>query len=99
MAMAMRDSVTVSMSDGDDRDVQVQAVGERGVELRVARENFRIQRRQRDVVERQADVAVGREKFIRRLVERIVEIGIARRCHVRKCLPGGFGKKNFERVS
>ena len=84
MAMAMRDSVTVSMSDGDDRDVQVQFFRERGVEVRVAREDFGIERRQRDVVEGQADFVVCREKLIRRLVERIVEIGIARRCHVRK---------------
>ena len=73
MAMAMRDSVTVSMSDGNDRDVQVQIFRELRVELRVAREDFRIQRGQRDVVKRQADLVVCREKLIRRLVERIVE--------------------------
>ena len=79
---------------GNRRDVQVQAVRERGVELRVARQDFRIQRRQRDVVIRQADFAVRGEKGIRRLVEGIVEIGIARCCHVRKCLwRAGFGKK------
>ena len=83
----------------NDRDVQLQTVGERGVELRVARQDFRIQRGERDVVERQADFAVRREKFIRRLVERIVEVGIARRCHVRKCrLPDRFGKQNLAHV-
>jgi hypothetical protein len=78
------------------RNVQVQSVGERGVELRVARKNLGIQRGERDVVERQSDFAVCREKSIRRLVERIVEVGIAHRCHVGKCrLAGGFGKRIF----
>ena len=58
---------------GDDRDVQMQVFRELRVEMRVARENFRIKRGQRDVVERQADLAVRGEKLIRRLVERIVE--------------------------
>ena len=99
MAMAMRDSVTVSMSDEMTGMFRCRAVGERGVELRVAREDFRIQRGQGDVVEGQADLAVRREKFVRRLVERIVEVGITRRCHVRKCLPtGNFGKQNLVRV-
>jgi hypothetical protein len=66
----------------------------RRVELRVARKDFGIKRRERDVVERQADFAVRREKLFRRLIERIVEAGITRRCHVRKCRwAGGFGKK------
>ena len=79
---------------GDGRDVQLQAVRERGVELGVAREDFRIKRRQRDVVEREAYLAVRGEERIRRLVERVVEIGIACRCHVRKCLRHtGFGKQ------
>ena len=71
----------------------MQIFGERCVELRVARKDFGIQRGERDVIERQADFFVCREKFIRRLIERIVESGLARRCHVRKCpLTGGFGK-------
>ena len=40
----------------NDRDVQVQTFRERGVQLRVARQNFGIKRGQRDVVERQADL-------------------------------------------
>jgi two-component system cell cycle sensor histidine kinase/response regulator CckA len=44
--------------------------------------------------ELKADFVVGREKFIRRLIERSVEWRNARRCHVRKCrLAGGFGKQ------
>ena len=66
------------------RDVEAQILRERRVELRVAREDFGIERRERDVVERQADFFVCREKLIRRLVERIVKTGIARSCHVRK---------------
>jgi len=69
---------------GDGRNVQMQIFRELRVELRVARQNFRIQRGQRDVVKRQADLVVCREKLIRRLVKRIVENGIARRCHVGK---------------
>ena len=68
----------------NDRDVQVQIFRELRVELRVARENFRIKRRQRDVVERQGELVVRGKKLIRRLVERIVETGIARGCHVGK---------------
>ncbi len=49
---------------GNDRDVQVQALGQRGVELRVARQNFRIKRGQRDVIIRQAHFAVGGEKGV-----------------------------------
>ena len=75
--MAMRDSVTVSMSDGDDGDVQVQPLGQGRVELRVARQNLRVERRQRDVVVRQPEVAVGREEGVRRLVELGIEIGQA----------------------
>ena len=82
--MAMRDSVTVSMSDEMTGMFRCKLFRERGVELRVAREDFGIKRRERDVVERQADLVVRREKLIRRLVERIVEVGIARRCHVGK---------------
>ena len=66
----------------NDRDVQVQIFRERGVELRVARKDFGIKRRQRDVVERQADFVVCREKLFRRLVERIVE---GRNCALLPC--------------
>src|ERR1700722_10450656 len=72
----------------------MQIFRERRVKLRAARKDFGIKRRECDVVERQAEVAVRRKKLIRRLVERIVEAGIARRCHVRKCLrSGSFGKQ------
>jgi hypothetical protein len=62
----------------------LQSVGERGVELGVAWEDFGIQGGQRDVVKRQADLVVCRKKLIRRLVKRIVENGIARCCPVGK---------------
>jgi len=68
----------------NDRDVEAQIFRELGVELRVARENLRIKRRQRDVVEGQGELVVRGEKLIRRLVERIIETGIARGCHVGK---------------
>ena len=80
----------------DGGDVQMQIIREPRVQLRVAREDFGIERRERDVVERQADLVVCGEKLVRRLIERIVEAGIARCCHVGKCLRKGvFGKKNF----
>ncbi len=68
----------------NDRDVEAQIFRELGVELRVARENLRIKRRQRDVVEGQGELVVRGKKLIRRLVERIVETRIARGCHVGK---------------
>ncbi len=58
---------------GDDGDVQMQDLRELRVEMRVAREDFGIQRRERDVVKRQADLVVSGKEFIRRLVERIIE--------------------------
>ena len=42
----------------NDRDVEAQIFRELGVELRVARENLRIKRRQRDVVESQGELVV-----------------------------------------
>jgi hypothetical protein len=68
----------------NDRDVEAQIFRELRVELRVARKNLRIKRRQRDVVEGQGELVVRGEKLIRRLVERIVETGITRGCHVGK---------------
>jgi hypothetical protein len=73
----------------------LQAVRERGVELRVAREDFRIKRRQRDVVKREADLAVRGEKLVRRLVERVVEMELrVAAMSENACDDGGFGKKN-----
>ena len=94
MAMAMRDSVTVSMSDEMTGMLRRRFSASCGVELRVARENLRIKRRQRDVVEGQGELVVRGEKLIRRLVERIVEI---RNCRVAAMsenagVAGGFGK-------
>ena len=66
----------------NDRNVEMQVFREPGVKLRVTRENLRIQRRERDVVEGQTELVVRREKLIRRLVERIVETGLSRHCHV-----------------
>ena len=57
----------------DDRDVQVQAVGERRVELGVARQDFGVKRGERDVVVGQAHAMVAGEKGIRRLIELFVE--------------------------
>ena len=54
---------------GDDRDVQRQPLSQHCVELCLARQDLRVKRRQRHVVERQPDVAVGREESIRRFVE------------------------------
>ena len=86
-----RDRVHVG---GDDGDVKLETSGERDVELGVARQHLGVKRRQRDVIERQADLAVGREKFVRCLIERSVEWRIVRCCHDRKCrLTGRFGKK------
>ncbi len=80
----------------NNRDVQLQSFRQRRAELRVAREDFRIKRRQRDVVEGQAQFVVCGEKVFRRLVERVVKVGIARCCHVRKCgLTTAFGKTIF----
>ena len=59
---------------GDDRDVQVQTLRQGRVELRVAGQDFRVKRRQRDVVVGQPDVAVGREEGVRRLVELGIEL-------------------------
>jgi len=74
----------------------MQSVRQRRFKMSVARQDFRVKRSQRDVVKRQADLGVRGEKLVRRLVERIVEDGIARRCHVGTCLrSGGFGKKKF----
>ena len=80
----------------NDRDVQLKIFRERRVELRVAREDLGIQRRERDVIKCEPGLVVRRKKLVRRLVERIVKTGFARRCHVGKCpLTGGFGKKYF----
>jgi len=68
----------------NDGDVKAQIFRELGVELRVARKNFRKKRRQCDVVEGQGELVVRGKKLIRRLVERIVETGIAHGCHVGK---------------
>ena len=77
----------------NDRNVQVQAVGQLHVELRVAREDFGIKRGQRDVVVGQREVGVRREKHIRRLVELGIEVlGLC--WHVQECSPTHyFGKR------
>ena len=59
---------------GDDRDVQVQSLRQRRVELGVARQDFGVERRERDVVVGQPQVAVGREEGVRRLVELGIEL-------------------------
>ncbi len=82
---------------GDDRDVQAQALGELRVEQRIARENLRVKRGQRDVVKRQADVVVSREKVVGSLVKPGIEAaGIFRCCHVGECRPAAaFGKRRI----
>ena len=81
--MAMRDSVTVSMSAEMTGMFRLQSLRQRRVELRVARQDLRVKRRQRDVVVGQPEAAVGREEGIRRLVELGIElVGLFMRCHV-----------------
>ena len=82
---------------GHDGDVEVQAFGQAGVQLRVAGQDFGIKRGQGDVIEREAKLAVGGEKGIGLLIEGVVETGtgFTRCCHVRKCrFRGRFGKQN-----
>jgi len=54
---------------GNDGDVELEAFGQPRFKLRLAREHFGIKGRERDVVKGQADVVVGREEGVRRLVE------------------------------
>ena len=50
----------------DDRDVQLQTVGELGVELGVAGQDFGVQRGEREIVEGETDAGVRGEKSVRR---------------------------------
>src|SRR5262245_22277962 len=72
----------------------MQTIRQLRVELRFPRENLRIERGQRDVIERQADVIIGREESIRRLVKlRIEAVRLFGCYHVGKCQSReGFGK-------
>jgi hypothetical protein len=68
----------------DDRNVKLQSLGNRGVELRVAREDFRVKRRERDVVKGQTEAGVSRKEGIRLLVKPGIEtVRIFDCCHVR----------------
>ena len=67
----------------DDRDIEVQPFGEPGVELRVTRENLRIERRQSHVIVRERQAAVRGEESVRWLVETGIDtIGRLLDCHV-----------------
>ncbi len=73
MAMAIGDSVTVSMS--------AEMIGRRSwsrscelrVEIRVARDDLAVERRERHVVVREGDASVRGEKLVGRLIELVVE--------------------------
>ena len=78
-----RHGVHVRRNDGD---VQVQPFGQRGVELRVARENVGIERRQCDVVVGQRLIGMRGEEGVRSLVEAVVDVrNLSRNSHVNKC--------------
>ena len=81
--MAMRDSVTVSMSGRDNGDIELQRFGEDGFQFGVAREDFRVKRGEGEVVKRQADVALSREKRVGVFVKLGVEVSRLR-CHDRR---------------
>jgi hypothetical protein len=48
----------------DDGDVELQRLGEDGFQLGVAREDFRVKRGEGEIVKREADVALSREKRV-----------------------------------
>ena len=78
-----RHGVHVRRNDGD---VQVQPFSQRGVELRVARENVGIERRQCDVVVGQRLIGMRGEEGVRSLVEAVVDVrNLSRNSHVNKC--------------
>ena len=81
----------------NDRDIEVESFRKLRVELRVPREHLRIKRRQGDIVIRQAEAAVGREKRVGRLVEPGIDaVGLFGCCHVGKCrLENPFGKRRI----
>ena len=83
MAMAMRDSVTVSMSEEMTGMFRCSPSASVVSSCGVARQNFRVERRERYVIVGQPKIAVGREEGVRRLVELGIElVGLFRCCHV-----------------
>ena len=92
MAMAMRDSVTVSMSAEMTGMLSCRSLGQHGVQLRVPGQDFGVERGEGEVVERERDFGIGREKFVRRKVELGVNT-VLRYCHVGRCMTRrGLGK-------
>ena len=70
----------------DHRDVKLQPLGERGIQLRVAGQDFRVKRRECDVVVGQPNTTVSREKGVRRFIKLGIEaVGFFGRWHVRTC--------------
>jgi hypothetical protein len=67
----------------DDRQLQRQALVQRGRELRLARQDFRVKRRERDVVVSQRDRRLFAKKDVCGFVKRAVDGG-NRFCHGRK---------------
>jgi len=53
----------------DDREVQAQSIRQLGVERGVSRENLRVKRGKGEVVVRQGQASLGREKGVRRLIK------------------------------
>ena len=72
------DSVHVRRDDGD---VEVQSFGKTRLQHGVAREDFGELRGQSHVVEREAELGVSREKFVRRLEKLPVEVIRLFSCH------------------
>ena len=67
----------------DDRDVEAQSFRQLGVELRVARKDFRIKRGQRHIVVGERQTPVRSEKGLSRLVEFGVDcVELLLECHV-----------------
>ena len=75
MAIAMRDSVTVSMSALNDRQMQLEPSCELRLKDRIPRQNVGIERRKSDVVVSQSDAGLLVEKRVRWFVKLSIEIG------------------------
>ena len=58
---------------GDDRDAEVQSFRERGLEVRIAREDFRKERREGDVVVGQRNAVLSWEEWVSSQVEAVVQ--------------------------
>ena len=79
----------------DDGQMQLQAIGQRGVQRHVAREHIGVQRGEGDVVVSEAGVGVAREEGVRSQIEMRIGVGgILLSRHSRTCQSwGGLGKR------